>query len=448
MIRQLTADVVGNGRRCAAAIGLAIAIAVPAEAADYAIVYAGKLLAKPGEAPLTNQTVVIKDGVVDRVAAGQLTADDLGTEDPDSVRIYDLSEFFVLPGLTDGHVHITSELGPDGKVAYVERSDPDWAIVGAGYARKTLMAGFTTVRDLGARGGDAVFALRDGIARGDVVGPRIFASGDTISPTGGHGQAHGYRDDVMHLLHSTGVCDGAAECRKAVRTQVRRSADHIKLVATGGVLSETAAGTGQQFFEDELKAIMDTAHSLGRKVTAHAHGADGINSALRAGVDSIEHGSFANEESFDLMKEKGAYLVPTILAGVTVAEIANDPESFFPAPIRAKAKQVGPQIIDTVRKAHAAGVPIAFGTDTGVSKHGDNAREFELLVEAGLTPMEAIAAATVKIADNMGRSAMLGTVEPGKVGDLVAVNGDPLNSISELRDIDFVMKDGVAYKTP
>ncbi|MEO1013964.1 MAG: amidohydrolase family protein [Pseudomonadota bacterium] len=430
-----------------AGVCAAMTLSASALADDLTIVYAGTLLAQPGEQPLENQTIIIRNGLFDRVAAGQLTVAEAGAGAEDDVTVYDLSDMFVMPGLIDGHVHLTGELGPKQKLAHVERSDPDVAMVAAGHAKKTLMAGFTTVRDVGAAGGDAIFALRDGVARGDVVGPRIFASGSTISPTGGHGQRHGYRADVMHALHSSGVCDGADACRKAVRRQVRRTADHIKLVATGGVLSETAAGTGQQFFEDELGAIMETAHSLGRKVTAHAHGASGINAALRAGVDSIEHGTFANDESFALFKEKGAYLVPTILAGVTVAEIADNPNSFFPKPIQEKAKRVGPQIIDMVRRAHAAGVPIAFGTDTGVSKHGENAREFVLLVEAGLTPMEAIAAATVKIADNMDKSDVLGTVEPGKYGDLVAVYGDPLSDISELLDVDFVMKEGVAYKT-
>ncbi|MEM6537686.1 MAG: amidohydrolase family protein [Pseudomonadota bacterium] len=417
-----------------------------AYASDYTVVYAGRLMAVPGQAVASNQTIVIKDGVVDRVVTGKLNRAEVGASGEDTYTVHDLSDMFVMPGLIDGHVHLTGELGPRQKLFYVERSNPDVAIVAAGYARKTLMAGFTTVRDVGAGGGDAIFALRDGIARGDVVGPRVFASGYTISPTGGHGQRHGYRADIMHLLDTSGVCDGPAACRQAVRSQVRRTADHIKLVATGGVLSETAAGTGQQFFADELKAIMETAHSLGRKVTAHAHGADGIKAALRAGVDSIEHGTFADDETFALFKEKGAYLVPTALAGVTVGEIADRPNSFFPPSIRAKAKVVGPGIIEMVRRAHAAGVPIAFGTDTGVSMHGQNAREFELLVDAGMTPTEAIAAATIHTSRNMGLDDRLGTIEPGKLGDLVAVTGDPLADISELRDIDFVMKEGIAYK--
>lgn len=420
---------------------------MPAFADDIAIVHAGTLLAKPGSAPTKEQTVIIRDGRVERVAAGYLDAQGAGAQADDTVRMYDLKDHFVLPGLIDGHVHITSENNPKGRLQAVEMSDPDRAIVAAGYARKTLHAGFTTVRDVGARGGDAIFALRDGIARGDVVGPRIFASGSTISVTGGHGDGtQGYRDDIAHILHSTGVCDGVGECRGAVREQVRRGADHIKLTATAGVLSNTAAGLEQQFFADEMKAIMDTAHSMGRRVTAHAHGVAGINAALKAGVDSIEHGTYLDDESIRLFKQNGAFLVPTILAGVTVAEWAEDPDSFLLPPQRAKAAEVGPRMIDMVRRAHEGGVAIAFGTDTGVSPHGENAREFALLVQSGLTPMEAITAATVTGAANLGQSGTLGTLEPGKYGDLIAVAGDPLADVTLLENVAFVMKEGIAYK--
>ena len=418
-----------------------------AQAADIAIVHAGTLLAEPGSPPTREQTVVIRDGVVERVAAGYLDAAAAGAGADDRVTVHDLKTMFVLPGLIDGHVHITSENNPRGRLQAVEMSDPDRAIQAAGYARKTLEAGFTTVRDVGARGGDAIFALRDGIARGDVAGPRIFAAGSVISVTGGHGDGtQGYRDDVAHILHSSGVCDGVGECRGAVREQVRRGADLIKLTATAGVLSNTAAGLEQQFFADELKAIMDTAHSMGRRVTAHAHGVQGINAALEAGVDSIEHGTYLDDKSISLFKKNGAFLVPTILAGVTVAEWAEDPNTFLLPPQRAKAAEVGPRMIDMVRRAHAGGVTIAFGTDTGVSPHGENAREFALLVEAGLSPMEAIASATVVGAKNLGQSDVLGALAPGKYGDLIAVAKDPLADITALEDVGFVMKGGVVYK--
>lgn len=423
--------------------------AAPAFAADIAIIHAGRLLAVPGGPVATEQSVVIRGGKIASINSGYIDAAAAGAGPGDTVVVHNLKNMFVLPGLIDGHVHITHENNPKGRLQRVEMSEGDQAIAGAGFARTTLMAGFTTVRDVGAGSSDAIFALRDGIARGDVIGPRIFASGSTISVTGGHGDGtQGYRDDVAELLHQSGTCDGVGECRKAVREQVRRGADHIKLTATAGVLSNTSAGLEQQFFEDELKAIMDSAHAMGRKATAHAHGVNGINAALRAGVDTIEHGTYLDNESIRLFKRNNAFLVPTILAGVTVAEWASDPNSHLLPPQRAKAAEVGPKMLAMARRAHQGGVKIAFGTDSGVSKHGDNAREFALLVKAGLTPMQAIRSATVMGAENLGKSDMLGSLEPGKVGDLVAVEGDPLTDITELENIDFVMKGGVAYKTP
>jgi imidazolonepropionase-like amidohydrolase len=416
-------------------------------AGEIVVVHAGTLLAVPGQAPQTQQSIIIADGKIRQVVAGYVEPQSQIGEGDALIASYDLKDKFVLPGMIDSHVHLTAELNPRGRLEAVEMSDPDRAILAAGYAHKTLMAGFTTVRDVGARGGDAIFALRDGIEKGLVVGPRIYASGSTISVTGGHGDGtQGYRDDIAHMMMSSGVCDGAAECRKAVREQVRRGADHIKLTATGGVLSNTAAGLGQQFFNDELEAIMDTAHSMGRRVTAHAHGADGINSALRAGVDSIEHGTYLDNESIRLFKRKGAYLVPTILAGVTVTEWANDPNGFLLPAQREKAKQVGPRMLEMTGKAHEAGVKIAFGTDSGVSAHGENARELALLVEAGMTPMEALQSATLMAADNMGQGDHFGKITPGLAADIIAVDGDPLSDISVMMDIAFVMKDGVVYK--
>ncbi len=417
-----------------------------ASAADYAVIHAGRLLAEPGRAVMENKTVIIKDGVIERIADGFVGAEDASPDD--AVTVHDLKDMFVMPGLIDGHVHLLSENNPKGRLQRVEMSEGDLAIAGARHARRTLMAGFTTVRDVGAGSSDAIFALRDGVARGDVPGPRIFASGSTISVTGGHGDGtQGYRDDVAELLHQSGVCDGVGDCRRAVREQVRRGADHIKLTATAGVLSNTAAGLEQQFFEDEMKAIMDAAHAMGRKATAHAHGVNGINAALRAGVDSIEHGTYLDNESIRLFKRNGAYLVPTLLAGATVVEWAQDPETFLLPPQRAKALQVGPLMHEMAKRAHEGGVKIAFGTDSGVSKHGENAREFALLVEAGMTPMEAIRSATVMGAANLGQSDVLGAIAPGKFGDLIAVSGDPLADITELENVDFVMKAGRAYKT-
>ncbi len=432
-----------------AALATIILLTAPAaSASDLAIVHAGRLMAVPGDAVLTEHTVVIRDGIVESVRPGYVGADAIASTG-DTVTVHDLKNLFVLPGLIDGHVHITHERNPAGRLQRVEYSGADYAIAGARHARTTLMAGFTTVRDVGARNRDAVFALRNGIARGDVVGPRLFAAGSTISVTGGHGDGtHGFRDDIAGVLSPTGVCNGVSDCRRAVRDQVRRGADHIKLTATAGVLSNTAAGLEQQFFADELQAIMDAAHSMNRRVTAHAHGVQGINAALRAGVDAIEHGTYLDKESIRLFKKTGAYLVPTLLAGRTVVEWANDPDSFLLPPQRAKALEVGPNMLAMAQRAHRAGVKIAFGTDSGVSKHGENAREFLLMVEAGMTPIETIHAATVAGAANLGQSDKLGTIEAGKFGDLVAVDGDPTRDVGEFLDIDFVMKGGVAYKSP
>ncbi|XPF94073.1 amidohydrolase family protein [Colwellia sp. RE-S-Sl-9] len=414
--------------------------------ADFVVVHAGKLMSVPGESVKSKQSIVIRDGKVIDVKSGYISASSLNITKDDTIKIHDLKNKFVLPGLIDGHVHITDELDSKHKMRRVEFSDPDTVLFGANNAKNTLNAGFTTVRDLGARGGDSVFALRDAIAKNYIPGPRIYTAGFVISPTGGHGQRHGYRQEVFEVVNHSGVCDGVADCRRAVRDQVRRGADQIKFVATGGVTSETASGTGQQFFDDEIKAIVDTAHALGRKVAAHAHNADGLNAALRAGADSIEHGTFADKESLKLFKKTGAYLIPTLLAGATVTEIAMSENSYYPPAVKAKAIKVGPMLIENLRKAYAKGIKIAFGTDSGVSKHGLNAREFELLVQAGLTPTEAIKTATVYGADNLGKSDLLGSIEAGKYADLVAVDGDPTKDIKELMDIDFVMKEGIVYK--
>ncbi len=419
--------------------------AAPAFAADIAIIHAGRLLAVPGAPVTTEQSVIIRDGRVASVTSGYVDAAATGATAEDTVTIHDLKTMFVMPGLIDGHTHITGELSPRSKLERVEMPDAEVALRAALFARRTLQAGFTTIRNRGANP-DVIIPLKKSINAGYVEGPRIFAATHGISATGGHGDSHGLRQEILDLYADPGICDGADDCRRAVRASVKLGADQIKLTATGGVLSETEAGTGQQFYEDELKAIMDTAHSLGRRTAAHAHGADGVNSALRAGVDSIEHGTYSTEESFRLFKRNGAFLVPTILAGVTVMKMAEPDDTFMPPPIRAKALAVGPQMMDMVRRAHKAGVKIAFGTDSGVSRHGDNAREFGLLVEAGMTPMEAIHAATINGAANLGKTDVLGTIEPGKYGDLVAVEGDPLSDISALEDIDFVMKEGVVYK--
>lgn len=402
-------------------------------------VEAGRLLADPSNGVVQRgKTLVIRGNQVVEVRDGFVG-------DPSQGKVVDLREAFVLPGLIDSHVHLTGQQNPNSRLEEVTLSDADQAMVGARYARRTLMAGFTTVADLGASN-EAIFALRNAVKTGDVPGPRIIASGSSVSIHGGHGDTNGYRDDVMHLLSSESICSGAEDCMRAVRTQVRAGADIIKITATGGVLSNTAAGLGQQFSDPELTAIVDSAHRMGRQVTAHAHGVDGINAFLRAGGDSIEHGTYLDDQSIRLFKSNGAWLIPTLLAGDFVAGIASGPDNFFTPAQTAKALEAGPKMLDMARRAHEGGVKIAFGTDSGVSAHGDNAQEFALLVRAGLTPLEAIQAATVGAAEHLRISSEAGKIAPGMPADIVAVSGDPLSDVTELERMKFVMKSGVVYR--
>jgi len=402
-------------------------------------VEAGRLLADPSNGVVqSDKTLVIRGNQVVEVRDGFVG-------DPTQGKVLDLRHAFVLPGLIDSHVHLTSQQNPNGRLEQVTLSDADRAMVGARYARRTLMAGFTTVADLGA-GNEAIFALRNAVRNGDVPGPRIIAAGSSVSIHGGHGDINGYRDDVMHLLSSESICSGPEDCMRAVRTQVRAGADIIKITATGGVLSNTAAGLNQQFGDPELAAIVDSAHRMGRQVTAHAHGVDGINAFLRAGGDSIEHGTYLDDQSIRLFKSNGAWLIPTLLAGDFVARIASGPDNFFTPAQTAKALEAGPKMLDMARRAHQGGVRIAFGTDSGVSAHGDNAQEFALLVRAGLTPLEAIQAATVGAAEHLRISNEAGRIAPGMPADIVAVAGDPLTDVTELERMKFVMKSGVVYR--
>lgn len=404
--------------------------------ADTTVIHAGHLLAEPGEGYLTRQTITVEDGKIVSVEAGYQRA-------PRGADLIDLKDAYVLPGLIDSHVHITGENGPNERIKAFEDTDVDAAFDGAGFAYVTLLSGFTTVQDVGASN-NAIFGLRDAIAKGNVPGPRIRASGQSISVTGGHGDINGYSPEVMAMFTGKNVCNGADDCRRAVRQQIKEGADVIKITATGGVLSNTRAGLEQQFTDDELVAIVETAHSMGRKVTAHAHGKGGIVAALNAGIDSIEHGTYTDEETVALFKQHEAVLVPTVLAGATVTGWVNEP--WLPAPSREKAAIIGPMMIETLRRAREGGVTVAFGTDTGVSKHGDNAGEFDLMVEAGYSPEEAIRTATVVASEHVEMADQIGTITAGKHADIIAVKGDPLKDIGELHDVDFVMKGGTVYK--
>jgi len=403
-------------------------------------VQAGKLLADPGAGRVeSRKTIVIRAGRVVAIEDGWIGS---GTS------VIDLRKQFVLPGLIDSHVHMLAYRpggrGPNDALLNAIRSPASQALDGVENARRNLEAGFTTVADVGGNS-EAIFALRDAIAAGHIVGPRILASGDIVSSHAGDSDVH-LPDALISVFRPITVCSGAEDCRRATREQINRGADLIKITATGGVLAATDTGVGKQFEDDELVSIVRAAHALNRKVFAHAHGTDGINAALRAGVDSIEHGTYLDEESLNLFKQGGAYLVPTLLAGDTVATEAKNPNWSILA-VRVKALEVGPKMIDAARRAHDAGIRVAFGTDTGVSPHGENAREFALMVRAGFTPMEAIVSATVSAADHVGISKDAGTIATGKPADIIAVSGDPTLDVATLEKVSFVMKAGVVHKS-
>ena len=420
--------------------GLLVALALFTSAgADESntIIHAGTLLSVPGEAPRTAQSVVISGNRIIRIEDG-FTAPSEGES------LIDLSDKFVLPGLMDMHVHLLGELGPTSRSDALHVTTAMSALKGAMHAKRTLMAGFTTVRDLGGDP-EAIYALRDAVSRGMVPGPRIVAAGSAIAATGGHGDVDGYKAELLTLWTPETICDGPYDCRRATRYAVKYGADWIKITATGGVLSDTATGTDQQMTDDELREIMDTAHGLGVKVAAHAHGTNGINAALRAGVDSIDHGSFLDAESIELFKESSAYLVPTLMPGhILPAQMEGNP--FFTEAIKEKAYAAAAASKENVGKAWAGGVTIAFGTDTGVTPHGDNAQEFALMVAAGMSEMDAIRAATVTTSEMLGMSADLGTIESGKFADIIAVDDNPLDDITSLERVSAVIRDGKRVK--
>jgi imidazolonepropionase-like amidohydrolase len=390
----------------------------------------------PGEAPQSRQTIVIEGNRIVRVEDG---FSDPAAFDPPA-KLVDLGDRFVLPGLMDMHVHLLGQLGPNSRNDALYETTSMSALNGAMYARRTLEAGFTTVRDLGGDP-EAIYALRDATARGVVPGPRIIAAGSSLAATGGHGDVDGYKAELLTLWTPETICDGPYDCRRAVRHAVKYGADWIKITATGGVLSDTGTGTGQQMTDDELAEIVATAHTLGVKVAAHAHGADGINAALRAGVDSIDHGTFSNDESLRLFKRSGAVLVPTLMPGHRIVGMMDD-NPFFTDQIRAKARAAASASKGNFERAVKAGVTIAFGTDSGVTPHGENAEEFGLMVAAGMTPAAAIRSATVTTAELLELEDDLGTLEAGKIADMIAVDGNPLEDIERLEEVSVVIRDG------
>ncbi|MFK7831189.1 MAG: amidohydrolase family protein [Congregibacter sp.] len=417
---------------------LLISVATSSASADIQLIHAGSLLSIPGKAPLTEQTVVITDGTISAVVEGYQTA---GALNADSV--IDLRDSFVMPGLMDMHVHLQGELSPRNDSRALRWSDELVQMFGYHNAMKTLMAGFTTVRDAGSRT-QQTYAVRDAINDGWIDGPRIIAAGG-VGITGGHADVSGSRHEFMELLTDENVCDGPYDCRRATRNRIKYGADLIKITSTGGVLTDRATGTGKQMEDDELMEVVRAAHSMGRKVASHAHEEEGIVAALKAGVDSIEHGTYTGEAAIREFKRSGAYLVPTLVAGATASDMAKKGGILTPAQSE-KAIEVGAAMQGNFAKAHKAGVKVAFGTDSGVSPHGANAREAVLMHQAGMSEMDILVTATVNAADLIGMSDTLGTIEAGKHADIIATRASPLDRIDALLDVGFVMKGGKVFK--
>lgn len=409
--------------------------------ADTVVLRAGTLLAEPGKPPLSEQTVVIEDGRIARIVAGYPAADSLA---PGASEV-DLRDYFVMPGLMDMHVHLQGELGPQNDSDALKMSSQMVQMRSQMFAMRTLMAGFTTVRDVGSTGQE-MYALRDAIERGWVDGPRIVAAGG-VGITGGHADVSGAKPELLEFYTDASICDGPYDCRRAARRAIKFGADLIKITSTGGVLTDRATGTGQQMEADELEEIVRAAQRMGRKVASHAHQEDGILAALAAGVDSIEHGTYAGEESIRLFLETGAYLVPTLLAGDTVMHMAAESD-FMSDAIKAKASRVGRDMQGNFSRVYKAGVKIAYGTDSGVSAHGTNAEEAVLMHRAGMTASDIIRSATVNAADLIDRSDSLGTLTTGKWADIIATSGSPLEDIEQLLSVKFVMKGGKVFKQP
>jgi imidazolonepropionase-like amidohydrolase len=402
------------------------------------LLHCGTLIDGVSNAAKTEMTIIVEKNRITGIEKGYSTAQS-GDE------IIDLKSKTVLPGLMDMHVHLENETSKDAATKRMSMTPADIAFEAQKNGLTTLMAGFTTVRDLGGTGVN--IALRNAINKGIVVGPRIFTSGKTIATTGGHGDpTNGWRPDVTFPENfDDGVVDSREEARRAVRQRYKDGVDWIKITATGGVLSIAKNGRAPQFQSDELDGIISTANDYGFKVAAHAHGAEGMKRALKAGVTTIEHGTFMDDEAIALFKEKGAYLVPTIIAGKSTADSAKIPGYYHPF-VTAKALETGQYIQATFAKAYKAGVKIAFGTDAGVYKHGLNAKEFQYMTEAGMPMMEAIKSATIVAADVLDIKKDLGSIEVNKIADIIATENNPLVDVKTLMNVVFVMKEGIVYK--
>jgi imidazolonepropionase-like amidohydrolase len=398
----------------------------------------GTLIDGVANSPKTNMTIVVEGNKIVSVENGfkQGTGAD---------KVVDLKTKTVTPGWIDMHVHLEDETSKSQYTDKFTLNPADYAFKSVGFAETTLMTGFTTVRDLGGTGVN--IALRNAINKGIIKGPRVFTAGKAIATTGGHADpTNSYRRDLAgDPGPKEGVINGAEDARKAVRQRYKEGSDLIKITASGGVLSVAKDGSNPQFTEEELTAIISTAKDYGMKVAAHSHGAEAMKRAIRAGISSVEHGTYMDDEAIALFKKYGTYYVPTITAGKSTADSARIP-GYYPDLVTPKALAVGPKIQSTFGKAYKAGVKIAFGTDAGVFKHGRNWMEFVYMIEAGMPAMEAIKAATMNAADLLGMKEQLGSIEPGKLADVVAVDGDPLKDPQVFGKVVFVMKDGVTYK--
>ena len=406
--------------------------------AQKTILHCGSLIDVKTQTVLKNRSIVVEGKKIVAVSEGFLSP-------AKGDVVINLKDRTVMPGLIDSHVHLESETNPGAYLDRFVKNPGDVAYQALVYAKRNLMAGFTTVRDLG--GTNIVISLRNAINKGLVEGPRIFTAGVTIGTTGGHADdTNGINDAFKKDLGpEDGVINGVADAAKAVRQRYKEGSDLIKITATGGVLSYAKDGAGAQFTDEEIRTIVQTAKDYGYKVAAHAHGKDGMKRAVLGGVTSIEHGTFMDEEVMELMKKMGTFYVPTVIAGRSTADSSKIP-NYYPEMVAKKAAAIGPIIQGTFAKAYKAGVKIAFGTDAGVFGHGKNAYEFVLMNEAGMPVLEAIKSATVTAADLLGQSDLIGSIEVGKAADIVAVPGDPVADVKLMTKVNFVMKDGKVYK--
>lgn len=406
--------------------------------AQRTILHCGQLIDVKAGSVLKEMSVIVEKNMITDVQKGYTTA-------TANDKVIDLKNRTVMPGLIDMHVHMETETNPNRYMETFTFNPADYAFQSVVFSERTLMIGFTTVRDLGGSGVN--ISLRNAINRGQIKGPRIITAGKSIATTGGHADpTNGYRRELMgDPTPAAGVANGPDECMKAVRQRYKEGSDLIKITASGGVLSVAKSGENPQFTEAEINAIVATAKDYGFRVAAHCHGAEAMKRAVRAGVNSIEHGTYMDDEVMQLMKQHGTYYVPTITAGRAVGDSAKKP-GYYPELVTPKALAIGPKIQGTFAKAYKAGVKIAFGTDAGVYAHGKNWLEFVYMAEGGMPAIETIRAATVHAADLLGMTESLGSIEKGKWADIVAVDGDPIKDIQAMGRMKFVMKNGVVYK--